>query len=250
MLIGMTEATTKMPARATITAAPPTTSGTPAATTEPNTTMQRQRRQRQRDELAPPEVGLGHGLDVAVEGRAAGQLDRRARARRGAARAGSAAHRANRRAAGRGRRCRRRCGGRPRPGAATGGATRPGRRAARSGRRGSRRRAAASKAGVPASSVGLLKTMTSADGGDAELGLEERLGPGRFEVVEDEAAGAQLARDLRRERDAPRAAARPRRRPPTTRGARRIARVDRRGSRQSPNRYGARTSFAAFRPIC
>ena len=61
--------------------------------------------------------------------------------------------------------------------------------------------AAPSKAGVPASSVGLLKTMTSADGGSAELGPEERLGPGRFEVVEDEAAGRQDARDARRERD-------------------------------------------------
>ena len=37
MLIGVSEATTKIPARATITAAPPTTSGTPAATIEPNT---------------------------------------------------------------------------------------------------------------------------------------------------------------------------------------------------------------------
>ena len=36
---------------------------------------ERQRRQRQRDELAPSEVGLGHGLDVAVEGRTAGQRD-------------------------------------------------------------------------------------------------------------------------------------------------------------------------------
>ena len=39
MLIGVIEATTKMPASATITAAPPTTSGTPAATTEPKTKM-------------------------------------------------------------------------------------------------------------------------------------------------------------------------------------------------------------------
>ncbi len=39
MLIGMNEATTKMPASATITVAPPTTSGTPAATTDPKTTM-------------------------------------------------------------------------------------------------------------------------------------------------------------------------------------------------------------------
>ena len=39
MLIGMTEATRKMPASATMTAAPPTTSGTPAATSDPNTKM-------------------------------------------------------------------------------------------------------------------------------------------------------------------------------------------------------------------
>ena len=39
MLIGMNEATTKIPARATITAEPPTTSGTPAATSEPKTKM-------------------------------------------------------------------------------------------------------------------------------------------------------------------------------------------------------------------
>ena len=43
---------------------------------------------------------------------------------------------------------------------------------------------------MPASRVGLLKTMTSADGGSAELASEERLRPGRFEVVEDEPAGA------------------------------------------------------------
>ena len=38
MLIGVTLAIPEIAARATITAAPPTTSGTPAATTEPNTT--------------------------------------------------------------------------------------------------------------------------------------------------------------------------------------------------------------------
>ena len=37
MLIGISVATTKMPASATITAAPPTISGTPAATSDPNT---------------------------------------------------------------------------------------------------------------------------------------------------------------------------------------------------------------------
>ena len=37
MLIGVTLAMPKIAARATMTAAPPTASGTPAATTEPNT---------------------------------------------------------------------------------------------------------------------------------------------------------------------------------------------------------------------
>ena len=37
MLIGITDATTKIAASATSTAAPPTASGTPAATSEPNT---------------------------------------------------------------------------------------------------------------------------------------------------------------------------------------------------------------------
>ena len=37
--------------------------------------QQRERGERQRDELAPPEVRLGHLLDVAVERRAAGQPD-------------------------------------------------------------------------------------------------------------------------------------------------------------------------------
>ena len=49
----------------------------------PEDDQQRERRQRQRDQLAPPQVGLGHGLDVAVERRPAGQLDVEARARRG-----------------------------------------------------------------------------------------------------------------------------------------------------------------------
>jgi len=38
MLIGASDATTKIPASATTTAAPPTASGTPAATAEPKTT--------------------------------------------------------------------------------------------------------------------------------------------------------------------------------------------------------------------
>jgi hypothetical protein len=37
--------------------------------------------------------------------------------------------------------------------------------------------------------------------GRTQLGLEERLGARRFEVVEDEPAGAELAGDLRRERE-------------------------------------------------
>ena len=52
--------------------------------------------------------------------------------------------------------------------------------------------AAASNAGVPATSVSLLRTTTSADGGTPELGPQERLGARRLEVVEDEPAGAQL----------------------------------------------------------
>ena len=92
--------------------------------------------------------------------------------------------------------------------------------------------AANSNSGVPAIRVGLEKTTTSADGGDPQLGLEERLGAGRFEVVEDEAAGAQDARDAGRERQGQRAAAAPRRRSPSGRGAPRNGRVDRRGSRQ------------------
>ena len=67
MLIGVTLATTKMTASATSTAAPPTTSGTPAATTEPNTSSRARAGERQRDDLAPAEVGLGDRLDVAVE---------------------------------------------------------------------------------------------------------------------------------------------------------------------------------------
>ena len=75
MLIGVSEATTKIPASATMTAAPPTTSGTPAATSEPNTNTSAKRRQRQRHELAAAQVGFRDGLDVAVEGRATRQLD-------------------------------------------------------------------------------------------------------------------------------------------------------------------------------
>ena len=55
------------------TAVPPTTSGTPAATTRAEHEQQREGGQRQRDELAAPQVGLGHRLDVAVERRPAGQ---------------------------------------------------------------------------------------------------------------------------------------------------------------------------------
>ena len=127
--------------------------------------QQGQRRQRERDDLASPQVRLGHGLDVAVERRATGQLHRQGRTPAGGARAGSAGRRASRRPAGRGRRRRRRCGRRPRPGAAQAGARRPGRRAARSAMSRVASAAAASNAGVPAVSVSLLRTMTSADGG-------------------------------------------------------------------------------------
>ena len=78
MLIGVTDATRKIAASATTTAVPPTTSGTPAATARPEDDQQREGGQRQRDELAAPQVRLRHGLDVAVERRAAGQLDRQA----------------------------------------------------------------------------------------------------------------------------------------------------------------------------
>ena len=72
----------RSPASATSTAAPPTASGTPAATSAAEHEQQREGRERQRDELAAPEVALGHGLDVAVERGAAGDADARARAPR------------------------------------------------------------------------------------------------------------------------------------------------------------------------
>jgi hypothetical protein len=53
MLIGISDATTKIPARATMTAAPPTISGTPAADQRTEDEDQGERRQRQRDDLAP-----------------------------------------------------------------------------------------------------------------------------------------------------------------------------------------------------
>ena len=72
--------------------------------------QQGQGRERQRDQLAPSEVGLGDGLDVAVERGAAGQPDLEAGrlVERGAQ--ARAAPSANRRRAGPGGRCRRRCG--------------------------------------------------------------------------------------------------------------------------------------------
>ena len=54
--------------------------------------------------------------------------------------------------------------------------------------------AAASKAGVPASSVGLREDDDEGGRRHAELGPEERLGPSRFEIVEDEAARAAAGR--------------------------------------------------------
>ena len=60
--------------------------------------------------------------------------------------------------------------------------------------------AAVSNAGVPAVSVSLWKATTSADGGLPSSLLQDGLGAGRLEVVADEPAGAQRARNLRSER--------------------------------------------------
>ncbi len=58
MLIGMTEAIRKTPASATSTLAPPTTSGTPGRDERPEDEQQRERGERQRDELAALQVVL------------------------------------------------------------------------------------------------------------------------------------------------------------------------------------------------
>ena len=193
---------------------------------------QRERRQRQRDDLAPPQVGLRDGLDVAVEGWSAGQLDvepgRRSQSR--SRRIGSASGESS--------------GGRSRktmsyavwPSAETWRRREEVRHDAGDVRRGRDVADRVGRGDLERRRPGLERRAREDDDERrrrrAELGLEERLGPCRFEVVEDEPAGAQLARDLRRERDARPAAGRPTRRRPTRRGARRSGRVDRMGSRQ------------------
>ena len=161
---------------------------------------ERERRQRQRHELAPLQVGLGDGLDVAVEGRAAGQLDRQARRLvQSVAEDRQGLRRIVRRqveeddVVGRvpvGRDLARR---------------EQVRHDARDVRRG---RDVADRVGRGDLEGGRPRLERRAREDDderrgrrPELGLEERLGPGRFEVVEDEPAGAQLARHLRGERD-------------------------------------------------
>ena len=162
--------------------------------------QQRERRERQRDDLAALEVALADCLDVAVEGRAAGQLDRQARRL-------AEALAEDRQGVGRvvGRQVeqddvvRRVAVGRDlarleqvRDDA--------GRRAARSGCRAWPRRPPSSKSGVPAVERVAVEGDDERRRRDVELLLEEGLRPGRLEVVADEAAGAQRARDLRRER--------------------------------------------------
>ena len=153
------------------------------------------------------------GLDVAVERRPAGELRRRARAGgRGARRIPGSAAGESSGAIAAGRRRRTRCGRRPRPGAARACAGRPGRRTARSatsaiasrGRRLERRRPGEQRVAVEDDDDRRRRR--------AELVLEERLRPGRLEVVEDEPAGPQRAR-----RRAARTAARPAGRPPRRR---------------------------------
>ena len=134
MLIGVRLATRKIAASATTTAAPPTTSGTRRGDDRAEDEQQRDRGQRQRDDLAPAEVGLRDRLDVAVERRAAGQLDLEpGRLAEPLADPGQGRRRIVR-ARSTGRRCRRRCGRRSRPGAGSGCGARSGRRTARRGR--------------------------------------------------------------------------------------------------------------------
>ena len=233
MLIGMTEATTKMPRQRDDDRRAADDQRHARGDERAEDDRQGERRQRQRDDLAPPQVRLGDGLDVAVERRPAGQLDVEARAPAAGARAGSAARRASRPAAGRGRRCRRRCGRRPRPGAATRRCeTTRATCGARRRRRAIAAAAAASNAGVPGLERRAARRRRRAPtAATPELGLEERLGPGRFEVVEDEPAGAELARGPAARTGARPGAGRPTRRRPTTRDARRSGRGARRGSR-------------------
>ena len=85
MLIGVSEATTKIAGQRDDDRRPADDERHAGRDERAEDEEQRERRERQRDDLAPLEVGLGDGLDVAVEGRAAGQLDvepgRRSRSR-------------------------------------------------------------------------------------------------------------------------------------------------------------------------
>ena len=91
--------------------------------------------------------------------------------------------------------------------------------------------AADSNAGVPASSVGLEKTTTRADGGTPSSVPRSAFARADSRSSRMKPAGAQRARDLWRERQGHAAAAAPRPRRPTTRGARRTGPGVRRGSR-------------------
>ena len=76
MLIGISEATTKIAGQRHDDRRATDRQRHAGGDQRPEDEDERQGGQRQRDDLAPTQVGLGHGLDVAVEGRAAGQLDR------------------------------------------------------------------------------------------------------------------------------------------------------------------------------
>ena len=200
MLIGVRPATTKMAANARTTAAPPTISGIAAATTDPKTMSSARAAERQRDQLAAPEVRLGHRLHVAVERGAAGQahlepgrvVQCRAQARQ---------------------RSRRIVGGEVeqddvvrRVAVGRDLAGREGVRQdaadVRSGRDiGDRRRRAGLERGLPGARRFRVEHDDDRGLGDADLGLEQALGLGRLEVVTDEPAGAERAGRLEGERD-------------------------------------------------
>ena len=161
---------------------------------------QRQRGERERDDLAPLEVGLGHGLHVAVEGGSAGQLDRQARR---LVQALAQDRQRLRRVVGRqveeddvvggvavGRDLPRRDEVRDHPR----DVRRPG-----DVRDGRRRRA------FEGGCAGLDRRAVEDDDErrrrGAELAAEEGLRARGLQVVEDEPAGTQASRDLRRERE-------------------------------------------------
>ena len=156
-----------------------------------------QRRERQRDDLAPAEVRLGHRLHVAVEGRAAGELDVEA-GRRVEALAEDRQRLG--RVVGRqvGNTMSWPCGGRPR--LARHGRDDPGhvrrRQDVTDGRRGGHL-----ELGRPRQPVRAAEDDDQGRGRRPQLRAEEGLRPRRFQVVEDEPAGAQLARHLLGERD-------------------------------------------------